>query len=190
TIQRIFLPYKVDSDDVGVSLFQFFDDVILVRDYSEKNILAIKCVLRLFEICFSLKVNFSKRKLIGVNVIGDEIKVLANLLNCKVRKHSFSYLGSLWVGPSTLGKSTRLNEIMCAKTNLQIDLGSILTLISTSFGNPEHPSRYTYWQNIYNWLDFSLAPPSDPIDNFLMYMGFSYYKKSRKILSIIWLIAM
>ena len=50
-------------------------------------------LLRCFEICSGLKINFSKSRILGVSVANDEVRRMARLLNCKEEFFPFNYLG-------------------------------------------------------------------------------------------------
>jgi len=57
------------------------------------NLWALKTILRCFELTYSLKVNFSKSYVMGVNV-GDEFLHLAErFIYCRVGCVPFTYLG-------------------------------------------------------------------------------------------------
>lgn len=76
-----------------VSLLQFADDTLFIGEPLIQNVLVIKSMLRSFELMSGLKVNFSKSKLAGVCMNGNEISRLARLLNCGTMELPFTYLG-------------------------------------------------------------------------------------------------
>ena len=53
----------------------------------------IKVILNSFELAYDLKVNFLKSRLGGVGVDQTEILRFATILNCKVMRTPFKYLG-------------------------------------------------------------------------------------------------
>lgn len=76
-----------------VSLLQFADDTIFIEQVSLQNIFTVKIVLRCFELCSGLKVNFYKSK---ISRVGFDIRELNNfyfLLHCQKLKLPFIYLG-------------------------------------------------------------------------------------------------
>lgn len=74
-----------------ISHLQFVDDTLIVGRKSWVNIRAIKVNLILFEIILSLKVNFHKRLLMGVNVAGSWLVEVSVVLNCKFGHIVFLY---------------------------------------------------------------------------------------------------
>ncbi|KAF1895710.1 hypothetical protein Lal_00037826 [Lupinus albus] len=65
----------------------------------------MKSVLQLFELSSSLKINFSKSNLFGVNLQEDSINGHTVVIQCKLYSNSFTYLG-IPVGVSHKRKST------------------------------------------------------------------------------------
>jgi len=57
------------------------------------NARALRAVLLLFEAMSGLKVNFNKSMLVGVNITESWLVEATTILNCKVGKVSFLYLG-------------------------------------------------------------------------------------------------
>ena len=80
-------------DPVVLSHLQFADDTILLCEKSWANIRATRAILLLFEDLSSLKVNFSKSLLVGINISGSWLSEAATVLNCKVGTIPFMYLG-------------------------------------------------------------------------------------------------
>jgi len=64
---------------------------MILGDKSRVNIRAVKVNLILFEIISSLKVNFHKRLLMGVNVTGSWLVEVSVVLNCKFGHVVFLY---------------------------------------------------------------------------------------------------
>jgi hypothetical protein len=58
------------SPEVSVSLLQYADDTLFIREASVENLWAMKVILRWFELVSAsgLEVNFPKSKLVGVNL--------------------------------------------------------------------------------------------------------------------------
>jgi len=55
--------------------------------------LSVRAVLNLFADMSSLKVNFHKSLLVGINIGDSWLSEAASILNCKVGKIPFMYLG-------------------------------------------------------------------------------------------------
>jgi hypothetical protein len=91
---NLFRGYHVGtSNSVGVSHLQFADDTLLIGEKSWANVRALRAVLTLFGEMSGLKVNFHKSLLVGVNIGDSWLTEAASVLNCKVGKISFMYLG-------------------------------------------------------------------------------------------------
>ncbi|MCH96748.1 cysteine-rich receptor-like protein kinase, partial [Trifolium medium] len=78
---------------VQISHLQFADDTLIVGEKSWANIRAIKAILILFELVSGLKVNFHKSMLVGVNVSDSWLINAAVVVNCKIGRTPFVYLG-------------------------------------------------------------------------------------------------
>jgi len=91
---NLFTGYGVGtSNAVAVSHLQFADDTLLFGAKSWANVCALRGVLTLFAEMSGLKVNFNKSILVGVNIADSWLYEMASILNCKVGKISFLYLG-------------------------------------------------------------------------------------------------
>ncbi|KAE8720088.1 hypothetical protein F3Y22_tig00109919pilonHSYRG00044 [Hibiscus syriacus] len=79
----------------GISFLhlQFADDTILFLRPGVFSMSNMKCVLRCCEVCSSLKINFKKSSLIGINVGTDRVEGLAKLCGCDIGSLPFKYLG-------------------------------------------------------------------------------------------------
>lgn len=90
----LFTGYGVGSNNsLVVSHLQFADDTLLLGVKSWDNVRALWAVLLLFEAMSDLKVNFHKSMLIGVKIVDSWLGEAASILNCKVGKTPFVYLG-------------------------------------------------------------------------------------------------
>ena len=76
-----------------MSLLQYVDDAIIMREWDPCNAQNMVRVLKCFELCSGLKINLSKSKLVGVLVGIGESRNMARWLNCKEVSFPFSYLG-------------------------------------------------------------------------------------------------
>jgi len=83
------------SNSVVVSHLQFADDTLLLGEKSWANVRALRAVLTLFADMSGLKVNFHKSLLVRVNIGETWLTKEASVLNCKVGKIPFLYLGLL-----------------------------------------------------------------------------------------------
>lgn len=83
-----------------ISHLEYSDDTIILGDMNWSNVRSIKDNLLLFELASNLKVNFHKSVLVGVNASNSWLEETTNLLNYKVGKVPFKYLG-LSIGYNT-----------------------------------------------------------------------------------------
>ena len=72
------------GENLKVSLLQYVDDTIFFQRNSMKDIVALKTILRCFELVSRLKVNFFKSSSGGINVDGMKIQQHARVLNCTI----------------------------------------------------------------------------------------------------------
>ncbi|KAF1889637.1 hypothetical protein Lal_00024964 [Lupinus albus] len=108
---------------------------VIIGDCSARSIWALKGVLKLFELSYGLKINYSKRSLFGVNIKDAQLNSTAAFLHCKLSAKSFTYLG-IPVGVSHKRKSTwnsLINKIRSKLTSWkssQISFGGRVTLLN------------------------------------------------------------
>lgn len=81
------------SNSMKVSHLQFADDTLLIGEKSWANVRALRAVLSLFASISGLKVNYHKSSLVGVNIPESWLIEAASILNCKIGKVPFVYLG-------------------------------------------------------------------------------------------------
>nr|KYP32371.1 Putative ribonuclease H protein At1g65750 family [Cajanus cajan] len=63
-----FFGVKMGTQQVSVSISQYADDAIFFGEASLENVVAIKSILRCFELVSGLKVNFVKSKKLSLNL--------------------------------------------------------------------------------------------------------------------------
>ena len=83
---------SVGTKQIKVNMLQFADNTLFFCKPGVKNIVAIKSILRCYEIASGLKVNFHKSELGGIGIAEDELKRSSIILNCGVIKVPFKYL--------------------------------------------------------------------------------------------------
>jgi len=84
---------RVGQRGVEVSLLQFADDTLFVCQSKYQSILAIKAILRSFEVVSGLKVNFYKNQMGGVGISVVDMNIFSKCLNCSSMYFPFKYLG-------------------------------------------------------------------------------------------------
>ncbi|XP_028055715.1 uncharacterized protein LOC114259878 [Camellia sinensis] len=83
----------VRSNDVRITHLQFPDDTILFCEAEWEEIVAIKKILRRFEVLSELKINYHKSVVCGVGIDDDLSKEFASKLNCPHQSLPLKYLG-------------------------------------------------------------------------------------------------
>ncbi|XP_024626512.1 uncharacterized protein [Medicago truncatula] len=78
---------------LSVSHFQFAEDTLLLGKKNWANVRALRAVLVLFESVSGLKVNFNKSMLSGINISDSWLGAAATVLNCRMGRVPFMYLG-------------------------------------------------------------------------------------------------
>lgn len=89
----LFEAAEIWKNKIAVSHLQYADDTIFACPARVSNLVAIKQILRNFELVSGLKVNFNKCELMGLNVESQDIRNVAEYLQCKVSKNPLVYLG-------------------------------------------------------------------------------------------------
>ncbi|XP_028112042.1 uncharacterized protein LOC114310295 [Camellia sinensis] len=83
----------VGHRELKLSHLQFADDTIIFCEANWEEIMAIKRILRCFELMSGLKINFHKSKVCGIGIEDDLVKAFAKMLNCLTQKLPLNYLG-------------------------------------------------------------------------------------------------
>ena len=79
--------------NLSITHLQFTDDTIFFCRVHSEQIVNIKRLLRCYEVSSSLKINFAKSTLVGVNVNEGNLSQWAELVKCKKGRLPFPYLG-------------------------------------------------------------------------------------------------
>jgi len=91
---NLFTGYSVGTpNSVGVSHLQFVDVTLILGSKSWDNVCSLRAVLTLFADMSGLNVNFNKSMLVGINIAESWLTEAASILNCKVGKVPYLYLG-------------------------------------------------------------------------------------------------
>ncbi|GKV00730.1 hypothetical protein SLEP1_g13370 [Rubroshorea leprosula] len=91
--KELYKGVKIGNGSVMVSHLQYADDIIFSGEATEENILAIKCIMRTFELVSGLKIKYGKSQLMGVWIEDSWKKKMAYRLCCKEGELPFKYLG-------------------------------------------------------------------------------------------------
>ena len=90
--KKIFTSFKVGDDKTQVKLL-YADDTLFIGETSLSNVVAIKGMLRCFELVSSLRVNLFKSNFGAIWIERDMMIKFANILNYKLLVFPFVYLG-------------------------------------------------------------------------------------------------
>ena len=74
-------------------MLQFVDDTIFFCKLSYGNVLAIKVILRCFELVSGLMINFHKSQVASVDIPQIDRFIYSKCLNCRQMEIPFKYLG-------------------------------------------------------------------------------------------------
>jgi hypothetical protein len=128
--------FKVGNRGVVVSHLQYADDTLCLGEATLENLWTLKAILRGFELVSGLKVNFSKSRIMGVNVSYDFLRLAFIFLNCRTSTIPFTYLG-LPVGASHRRASTweplinSLRKRLGGWGNKYVSLGGRVVLLNS-----------------------------------------------------------
>jgi len=84
---------KVGRSEIEICMLRFANDTLFMCTDNYSNVVAIKAILRCYELASRLKINFRKSKLEGLNVDRNFLVYFAKTLNCTQMKAPFKYLG-------------------------------------------------------------------------------------------------
>ncbi|KAL4318757.1 hypothetical protein GQ457_18G011370 [Hibiscus cannabinus] len=82
-----------NSNSVIISHLQFADDLMVFCEASGLQVLAVKRVLRVFELASGLGLNLKKSRVFGLNVDQASLQSWANAIGCSMGSLSTEYLG-------------------------------------------------------------------------------------------------
>ncbi|GKV49874.1 hypothetical protein SLEP1_g56597 [Rubroshorea leprosula] len=140
---------EVGSRNLKISHLQYADDTILFGSATEENVWAMKGILRAFELCSGLKINFHKSQLLGICVGEDWLDKMSWILCCKKGTFPFKYLG-IPIGGNcrSLGFWKPLVDLFSKKLSTwkasYLSLGGRLTLINSVLS-----SLPVFWMSMY-----------------------------------------
>lgn len=124
----------VNQSGEAISHLQFADDAILFSSAKREEILALKRILRCFQLVSGLKVDISKSLLVGIGSSEWTTQSLASMIHCKSRKLPIRYLG-LPIGAKPRSKALwnpvidNIERKLSSWTRQYLPLGGRITLI-------------------------------------------------------------
>ena len=134
--RNLFKGFEVKRGGTVISHLQYADDTLCIGEASIENLWTLKALLRGFEFVSSLKVNFHKSCLMGINVSTEFLGMASTFLNCSVGSFSFMYLG-LPMGARAKSMSTwepmleRIKAKLNSWGNKYISLGGQIVLLNS-----------------------------------------------------------
>ncbi|GKV28903.1 hypothetical protein SLEP1_g37891 [Rubroshorea leprosula] len=84
--------WKIGNGGIKITHLQFADDMIMFGRVEDSNVWVVKCIMRVFELIFGLKINFDKSLLYALNVEEEWVEKTAWSLNCRRGPLPFKYL--------------------------------------------------------------------------------------------------
>ncbi|GKV29432.1 hypothetical protein SLEP1_g38359 [Rubroshorea leprosula] len=84
---------EIGKKGLSVSLLQFADDTIIMGRADAENIRTVEDILKWFVLMSGLRINFSKSSIFGYNVSEKWLKGSAGMIQCRVGRAPFLYLG-------------------------------------------------------------------------------------------------
>ena len=123
-----------------ITHLQFADDTILFSSTKREEIMALKRILRCFQLVSGLKVNIFKSLLVGVGCSEETTQSLAAMLHCKWGRLPLLYLG-LPIGVKSRSKSLwdpvihKFEKKLSSWKRQYLSLGGRITLIKDCLSN-------------------------------------------------------
>nr|KAJ0208846.1 hypothetical protein LSAT_V11C400169800 [Lactuca sativa] len=84
---------NLTNNGPNLSTFRFADDTLFLGEWNISNALNLMRLLRCFHICFGLKINIAKCRVMGIGMHKEEVMNMATFLGCKEGTLPFYYLG-------------------------------------------------------------------------------------------------
>ena len=91
--KSIFSNFLVGRNNTPVNILQYADDTIFSGEATMQNVKTIKSILRSFEMCSGLKINFAKSSFGAIGKDEQWCIEAADYLNCRILSLPFTYLG-------------------------------------------------------------------------------------------------
>ncbi len=137
----------VGVGDVIIHTLQFADDLLLFFDGNSRSAEVIKIVLDAFSAASGLKINFSKSRIIPINMESSQATRIARIFGCTTDGFPFTYLG-LPLSPKALHKTDYLPLIekidkrlagwkgrMLSRASRLVLLNSVISSVPTFFSS-------------------------------------------------------
>lgn len=136
---RVINGFEVSQGEAITDL-KFANDTILFKSFRREETLALKRILRCFQLVSGLQINMSKSVLVGIGCLEETIQSLASFICCKLGKLRFVYL-VLPIGAKARSKSLWDHVIVKFERKLAlwkkqyVSLGGRITRIKACLSN-------------------------------------------------------
>ena len=91
--ENLYKGFQVGANNVNISILQYADDTIFFGEAVRENLMAIKTILRTFELASRLKINFAKNSFGAFGQSQQWKQQAANYLHCGLLTFPLVYLG-------------------------------------------------------------------------------------------------
>jgi hypothetical protein len=137
------MPSSSHTRDKIFPIVQYVDDTLLTLQAYPRQLLLLKDLLKTFAAATGLKVNYTKSRLLAINVDAYHLQFLANTFGCSVGSLPFAYLGlPLGTAQPTIQDLTPIIDQMERRLNASarfLDYGGRLQLINSVLSSlPNH----------------------------------------------------
>jgi hypothetical protein len=92
-LQQGVLSCLIDTYDMDFPIVQYADDTLLIMLADLLQIRALKESLGKFSISTGLKINYAKSQMVPINVLHEDMVILAEEFGCQIGSMPFTYLG-------------------------------------------------------------------------------------------------
>ncbi|XP_022001092.1 uncharacterized mitochondrial protein AtMg01250-like [Helianthus annuus] len=89
----MFQGVRLNKDGHTISHLLYADDALVMGEWTQSNLNALKRILRIFHMCSGLRINLHKSNLFGIGKSMEDIDIGAIGMGCKPGAFPFKYLG-------------------------------------------------------------------------------------------------
>jgi hypothetical protein len=123
-LQQGVLSCSIDTYDMDFPIVQYADDTLLIMPADLLQIRALKEALGKFSVSTGLKINYAKSQMVPINVLHEDMVILAEEFGCQIGSMPFTYLG-LPLGTT----KPQIQDLMLLVCRLERKLSSSLSFL-------------------------------------------------------------
>jgi hypothetical protein len=123
-LQQGVLSCLIDTYDMDFPIVQYADDMLLIMPADLLQIRALKEALGKFSVSTGLKINYAKSQMVPINVLHEDMVILAEEFGCQIGSMPFTYLG-LPLGTT----KPQIQDLMLLVCRLERKLSSSLSFL-------------------------------------------------------------